>query len=590
MIPKPAPTNGKRVTVFLNGKPCTAAEGESILDVALRNGLTIPHFCTHEDLPTDANCRTCLVEIEGEGTVVTSCTLTAKDGLRVRLDTPNVVRLRTENMELLFGDYRANSPRTRHGYWSRTAEEIERLKVSGQKYKRDDPNRPLHIMGSAAEFDPTLCIACNKCVEACQMIGISHLTLEGKGSKTRVGFNQHPKNDCIYCGQCTAHCPVEAIREQSHLEKVIDALRDPSKTVIVQTAPSVRASVGEGFGVPIGTDLTEKLATAYRKLGFNYVFDVNMGADITTMVEAEELVERLQAKWNYAEGKSKKKPIPGPMFTSCCPGWVKFVEFYHPELIPNLTTARSPQIHSGGAYKTWWAEQEGLNPKDIVVVSTMPCTSKKYESTFEHLSINGIKPVDYVLTTRELITLLKTRNIDLPSLKPSAIDRAGTYSGAGAIYGASGGVMESALRTAYYLLTGKELPGITFEPVRGFDGFKKASVKIGKRTIKLAVVAMPKNMWKLLGELKKDPDAYDYVEAMACPGGCIGGGGQPIPSTFAIVKERIRGLYNIDDRMTMRRAHENPVVQEYFEYLKKVPAAKRRALLYRTYGKKAKGE
>jgi iron-only hydrogenase group A len=578
------------VTVYLNGKPYDAVEGESILAVALRNGVEIPHFCTHEDLPVDANCRTCLVQLEEKGTIVTSCTLIAKEGLRVKLDTPEVVALRKENMELLFGNYRANSPKIRHGYYSKTLEEIERNGVTGTKYVRDDPGREIHKMGTAAEFDPALCIACNKCVEACQMIGICHLTLEGKGSKTRVSFNKDPANDCIYCGQCTAHCPVEAIREQSHLEQVEQALRDPEKIVVVQTAPSVRASVGEGFGAPYGTDLTPQLCTAYRMLGFNKVFDVNMGADITTMVEAQELVERLKHKWEFAEGKRKDPPVPGPMFTSCCPGWVKFAEFYQPGLIPNLTTARSPQIHSGGAYKTWWAEREGIDPKNIVVVSTMPCTSKKYEAGFDHLAVDGHRPVDYVLTTRELISLLKTRGIDLPSLEPGEVDREGTYSGAAAIYGASGGVMESALRTAYKLLTNEDLPGIEYEPVRGFHGSKKAEVKIGDKTIKVAVVAMPKNIWPLLRELKKDPNAYDYVEVMACPGGCIGGGGQPIPSTFDIVKKRIAGLYGIDRKMTMRRAHDNPVVKEYFEYLKTVSPEKRTALLYRGYGKKAKGE
>ncbi len=578
------------MTIFLNGKPCEAVEGESVLTVALRNGFDIPHYCTHPDLPVDANCRTCLVEVEGREGTVTSCSLQATDGLRVLLDTPQVVRLRKQNMELLFGDYGANSPRIRHGYWSRTLEEIKRYDVSGTLYKRDDPCRGIHRMGSAAEFDPALCIGCNKCVEICQLIGISHLRLEGKGSKMRVGINPDPANDCIYCGQCTAHCPVEAVREQSHLEAVTEALRDPSVTVIVQSAPSIRTSIGEGWNLQPGTDLTGQLCTAYRQLGFDKVFDVNMGADITTMVEAEELAQRLRHKWDFEDGKRKDAPPAGPMFTSCCPGWVKFAEFYRPDLLPQLTTARSPHIHSGGAYKTWWAERNDIDPRKLVVVSVMPCTSKKYEATFEHLNINGVKPVDYVLTTRELIALLKTREIDLPNLEPGAVDHEGTFSGAGAIYGASGGVMESALRTAYHMLTGENLPGIDFEPVRGFAASKRASLTISGKTVNVAVVAMPKNIWPLLRELKKNPGSLDYVEVMACPGGCIGGGGQPIPNTFAIVKERIKSLYTIDRALPIRCAHENPIVQEYFDYLKTQPEEKKRALLYRTYSKKAKGE
>ncbi len=575
--------SGKKVTVYLNGQACDAQEGETILTVALRNGFDIPHYCTHPDLPIDANCRTCLVEIEGKEDTVTSCTLRASEGLRVLLDTPQVVKLRRENMELLFGDYRANSPRIRHGYWSRTLEEIGHYRVSGTRYKRDDPQREIHKMGTAAEFDPALCIACNKCVEICQYIGICHLGLEGRGSKTRVGFNPDPANDCIYCGQCTAHCPVEAIREQSHLEEVAAALRDPDKIVIVQSAPSIRTSIGEGWDVPAGTDLTGQLFTAYRMLGFDKVFDVNMGADITTMVEAQELVERLRKKWDGGL-------VSGPMFTSCCPGWVKFAEFYRPDLLSNLTRARSPHIHSACAYKSWWAEKAGVDPKKIVVVSIMPCTSKKYESTFEHLMFDNMKPVDYVLTTRELISLLKTRDIDLPHLDTSEVDREGTYSGAGLIYGASGGVMESALRTAYFMLTGQNMPRLEFEPVRGFEGSKRASVKIGDRTVNVGVVAMPKNIWPLLREIKKDPNVLDYVEVMACPGGCIGGGGQPIPNTFATVKKRIAGLYKIDSSMTLRTAHENPAVKEYFEWIKTQPEAKKNALLYRTFSQKKKGE
>lgn len=589
-MPKIPLKTARTTIVHINGKPYQAEEGESILKIATRNRLEIPHFCYHEDLPIDANCRTCLVEIEDTGEVVTSCTLKAKGDLRVLLDTPKVEKLRRENMELLFGDYHERSPRVQHGYYSQTVEQLERYDVMGERYERDDPGKPIHKLGTAAEFDPAMCIACNKCVEACQMIGIGHLTLEGHDSKLRVSYNKDPQNDCIYCGQCTVHCPIEAIREQSHLPQVEKALKDPKKIVIAQTAPSVRASIGESFGVPYGVDLTGKLCTAYRELGFDKVFDVNMGADITTMVEAEDLVNRLQDKWDYEEGKRLEPPTGSPMFTSCCPGWVKFLEFYEPDLIPHLTKARSPQIHSGGAYKTWWADKEGIDPKNIVVVSMMPCTSKKYETHFEHLWINGNKPVDYVLTTRELAALIKTHDIDFMNLEPGEVDHEGTYSGAGAIYGASGGVMESALRTAYYLITGEELPGIEFKPARGFEGLKKAKITIGERSLNLGVAAMPKNIRPILREIKKDPMAYDYIEFMACPGGCIGGGGQPIPSTFDIIKKRIAGIYKIDKALPYRQAHNNPAVQEFFEYIKKQPKEKQDAVLVREFHKKKKGE
>lgn len=566
----------KKITIYINGKPYQTEEGKSVLQIALDNDLDIPHFCHHEDLPTGASCRTCLVET-AKG-IETSCTLIAKEGLEIKLDTKKVQKLRKENMELLLAGHQKNCPKCQKGLYCATAEIMKKYKITGTKYERDDPKKKIHKMATAAEIDPILCINCNKCAEVCQKIGIGFLELQGHDSKTRMGHTEDPKIDCIYCGQCTVHCPVGAIREQSHIEQVEKAIKDKNKIVIVQTAPSVRASIGEAFGAPYGTDLTKKLATAYRKLGFDKVFDVNMGADITTLIEAEELVERIK------EGGKL------PMFTSCCPGWVKYIEFYHPELIPNLTTSRSPQIHSGGAYKTWWAAKEKIDPKKIVVVSTMPCTSKKYEASHEKLFINGMRPVDYSLTTRELTLLLKKNKIDLLNLKDSEVDTYGQYSGAAAIYGASGGVMESALRTAYFMLTGKEMPNLELKEVRGMQGVKKATIKIGKLKLKVAVVATAKNASKIIQELKKDPKAYDYIEVMACPGGCIGGGGQPIPTTDRIVKQRIAGLYNIDKKMQMRRAHENPIAQEFVAYAKKQPKKMRDALLYTTYSKKEKYE
>ena len=319
--------------------------------------------------------------------------------------------------------------------------------------------------------------------------------------------------------------------------------------------------------------------TALRKLGFDKVFDVNMGADITTYVEATELVERIKNKGVL------------PMFTSCCPGWVKYAEFYHPEILSHLTTARSPQIHSGGAYKTWWAKKERINPKKIVVVSLMPCTSKKYEASMKKLKINGMYPVDHVLTTRETATLLRKHKIDPTKLKASKVDPEGSYSGAAAIYGASGGVMESALRSAHYFLTGKELKRPEFKQVRGMQGIKEAKVKIGKKILRVAVAATAKNAAALIEKLKKNPKAYDYVEVMACPGGCIGGGGQPIPSTEKIIEKRIQALYKIDDKMKLRKAHKNPVVKEFFEeYVSKLPKKKQEALLYTSYRRKKKFE
>ncbi len=565
--------------VYINKKEYFAQPGENILQVAIKNGVEIPHFCYHEDLPIEANCRVCLVEIEKTGKVVTSCTLKAKEGLAVNTDSAKVKRLRLKNLELLLAGHSKNCPKCKSGLYCRVDEIAKKYKISLTKYKRPKSKEKLHKMCQAAELDPQLCIACNNCVAICQKIGIGFLEMQGKNIQTHATYTRNPNIDCIYCGQCTVHCPVGSAREQSQIREVEKALRNKSKVLIAQMAPSVRASIGEEFGLPVGTDLTGQVYTAFRKLGFDKVFDVNMGADITTVVEAEELAERIKKNENL------------PMFTSCCPAWVKFVEFYHPELINNLTTARSPQIHSGGAYKTWWAEKEGVDPKNIIVVSFMPCTSKKYEARHEKLKINGLFPVDYVLTTREFAVLLKKRKIDLPKLKPGQVDLPGTFSGAGAIYGASGGVMESALRTAYYKITGQELDKIEFEAVRGIEGIKKTQIKIGERILNVAVAATAANAEKLIQEIKKNKNAYDYIEVMACPGGCIGGGGQPIPSTLRIVKKRIEALYGIDSRMKIRKAHLNPVVKDFFDnYINRLPEVERQKILKTTYSRKNKFE
>ena len=602
----------QRLTISIDNKPYICQQGETVLEVALRNKIDIPHLCYHEDLPLDANCRVCLVEADGH--VVTSCTQKVEPNLKIKTNTREVERLRKINLELLFAGHQENCPKCKKGYFCKTAELMKKYGISGKKYSRPKTKRPVHKMSQAAEFDPNLCIACNLCVEMCEKIGINFLKLSGKAARTAVDYNKDKKVDCIYCGQCTVHCPVTAAREQNQIEQVEKVLKNKKLVTIAQCAPSIRCSIGEEFGLEPGINLMGQTNTALRKLGFDKIFDVNMGADITTYVEAQELAKRLKidAKhgrhpaWENNSGfiprsSSSSESVGGPMFTSCCPGWVKFAEFYHPEILPHLTTARSPQIHSGGAYKTWWAKKQGINPKKIVVVSIMPCTSKKYEARLKKLKIpargwsasggHGLWPVDYVLTTREFFILLKKNNINLPKLKKSQVDREGTFSGAGAIYGATGGVMESALRSAHYFITGKELKKVEFQKVRGMEKIKTAQVKIGKHTLKLAVAATAKYAEQIIQELKKNPRAYDYIEIMACPGGCIGGGGQPIPSTERIISQRIAGLYKIDDKMKLRKAHQNPIVKDFMEnYIAKLPEKKQRQILHTSYSKKKKFE
>ncbi len=569
----------KPISITIDNKRILCDEGESVLHCALRHGIDIPHFCYHEDLPVDAACRTCLVEI-APGKVVTSCDLKVKPDLKLSTQSKAVESLRRENLELMLASHKKICRDCKRGLPCKTWDLMKKFKVTGTKYERAVIKAPVHKLGTAAELDPQACINCNKCVEICQKLGVGFLKLTGKGATSHITYNEDPCVDCVYCGQCTVHCPVAAAREQSQIEPVDEVLKHKKgRIVIAQMAPSVRASIGEEFGLKPGSNMEGQMVTALKKLGFDYVFDVNMGADITTVVEATELVERIKENKHL------------PMFTSCCPGWVKYVEFYHPELIPHLTTSRSPQLHSGAAYKTWWAKKMKIDPKKIVVVSFMPCTSKKYEAHNKDLKVNGLMPVDFVLTTRETGKWLKKHKINLPKLKPQKLDYEGNYTGAAAIYGASGGVMESALRSAVFFLTGKELKKVEFEQVRGMKGIKTANIKVGGKTIKIAVVFMAKNAQIIIDELKKNPKAYHYVEVMTCPGGCIGGGGQPIPTTDKIVWERIQALYKIDASKKLRKAHLNPVVQDFFEnYANKLPKAKRDELLMRGYKRKKKFE
>ncbi len=580
------------IKIKIDGQEYQAKEGESVLQVAMREGLDIPHLCYHEDLPIEANCRLCLVKVNDR--VETSCNLKVREGLEVFSQDQEITELRQENLELLLGDHEKNCPKCQENLPCPAKKLMEKYGVSGNKYPRRQLETKVEDLGTAAEFDPEMCVNCNRCVNTCSKIGINYLEIEGKAAQSQLTATADQKIDCIYCGQCTVHCPVSAVREKNHLKRVEEVLADQDKILIAQMAPSVRASIGEEFGLPVGSDVTGQMYTALRQLGFDYIFDVNFGADITTMIEAQELVERI------------KDDGVLPMFTSCCPAWVKFVEFYYPDLIPHLTTSRSPQIHSGGAYKTWWASQQGINPEKIVVVSIMPCTSKKYEADLNKfdLSISNssgesitVKPVDMVLTTRETAALLKKQQIDLKQLEPSQADSLGEHSGAAAIYGASGGVMESALRTAAKMLTGQDLARLEFDSVRGMNGLKKALVRLDlpdgqEIKLKVAVVSTPKNARIVINELKKDPRAYDYIEFMACPGGCIGGGGQPLTSTEAIVAERIKALYQIDQNKKMRTAHANPLVKEFLDYLEHDELGQKieKQVLHTSYEAKKRGQ
>ncbi len=566
----------KKVKIKIDNKTIDCLPDKTIMEVAHENGIDIPGLCNHPDFPPKGNCRICVVEVKGRDKLVTSCTTKVEEGMVIKTNTEKVKRVRNLNIELIFAEH---IEKCEDCIWQVNCALLNlarKYNIKITRFRDRKGNRKVYKFANAVEIDGTQCIDCGNCIDACSLLqNIHYLELKGKSHDQEIvpvkdkpyskALRRGKRIDCIYCGQCAVHCPVGAAQEQSHWEMVEKAIDDKRKIVVAQFAPSIRVSIGEEFGLPYGKIVTEQVVAGLRNLGFDYVFDVNFGADVTTMVEAEELIERLN------NGSTM------PMFTSCCPAWVKYVEFYHPELIPNLTTARSPHMHSGGLIKTYWAKEINLSTKNIIVVSVMPCTAKKFESSRKELKVQGLWPVDYVLTTREFAWMMKKNKIDFAKLKKSKSDSPlGQYSGAGAIYGGSGGVMESALRTAQFLAypfkITKQANGnkkfyqtrLEFKNVRGLEGIKKAVVTVADRKLRVAVVNGIGNIEPVIENL----DKYDYVEVMACPGGCIGGGGQPIPTTQEIRQKRIEALYKLDKSKKIRKAHENKAVAEALGWLK----------------------
>jgi len=570
----------KKFNLKINGKFFEASEGETILAVALKNGIDVPHLCKHRDLSTRANCRMCLVSINGQRGLQTACSTPVEDGMEVITESPEIKRARKFNLELIFGEHVEDCPDC---VWNSRCDLLKyRKKYNSKIYRFVDrkARRPIYDFGPIV-FDQTKCIDCRNCVEVCPT---EYLEVVGRGAGIGIRPSPNKKKDCIACGQCVMHCPVGAIKTKGEYEVLAGLkklLKQKKKMVVVQFAPAIRTSVGEELGLPLGAVATGKLVAGLRRLGFKKVFDTSVGADFVTNEEAGEAVERV------ASGKNL------PVFTSCCPSWVSFLEFNYPEFIKNITSARSPQVVLGGLLKTYWAKKANLKPADIFVVSIMPCSSKKYEVERPEIKINDLKPVDMVLTTRELARFFIWEKINIVRLKSEAADNPfGDPSGAGVIYGASGGVMESALRTAHFRMTGENPRPDAFSEVRGQQGLKRVVLKLCKRVggcseIKAAVANGIGNARIILDELKKDPKKYDFVEVMACPGGCVGGGGQSLPSNSVIRSQRAASLYEIDKSKKIRLAHENPSVKKAYEEYFTTPEI-RRKIFHTTFGKKGK--
>lgn len=560
-----------------NGRTIEARRGETLLEALRRAGIGVPTLCHYEGLPPTGACRLCVVEVEGLPNLVPACSYPASEGLKVHTHSARAVNARRTIVELLLSNHPDDCLYcARHGN-CRLQDLSEELGVRARRLPGTRRHLPRDISSPAIVRDPDKCILCGRCVRACQEVqGVAAIDITGRGSGARVdtafgeGLNV---SSCVNCGQCVMVCPTGALTERSHLDAVEGALRDPSLTVVAQVAPAVSVSLAELFGEKPGRDVDGALVALLRRLGFARVFDTAFAADLTVMEEASELVARLQGGG------------PLPMFTSCSPGWVKFVETFHPERIPHLSTCKSPQQMLGAVIKTHFAARAGLAPERVYSVAIMPCTAKKFEAQREEMLEGQLADVDAVLTTRELADLVRRRGLRLGDLAPEPADMPfGRRSGAGKLFGASGGVMEAAVRTAHYLVTGDELADLKVEAVRGLDGVKEARVRLGDLELGVAVVSGLGNARRLLDEIAAGRRDLHFVEVMSCPGGCIAGGGQPIGADPAAVAARMQALYRIDGAETVRTAHGNPAVRQlYAEFLGEPLGPRSHELLHTHY-------
>lgn len=545
----------------INNIKVKAEKGMTILDAAKSVGIHIPTLCHMKDMFPTGACRMCVVEVEGMRGLTPSCAYPVVEGMKVETNSQRVRTARKTIVELLIENHPQDCLICVRNKNCELQDLSERYNVREHRYVGEKKEHAIDISSASMERDPAKCILCGRCVRTCneiQKVGAIDFTYRGFKSTVTTPFNKGLNvSDCILCGQCILVCPTAALREKSHSKEVINAIKDKSKFVIAQVAPAVRASIGEEYNLPLGTNATGQLVTGLKRLGFKKVFDTNFAADLTIIEEATELISRVKNNSDL------------PMFTSCCPGWVKYIEQNRPHLLNHVSTCKSPHEMEGAVLKTYYAKKMGIDPKDIFVVSIMPCTVKKYESDRPELSENHLQDVDAVLTTRELVRMFKMFGIDFNDLPEDNFDNPlGESTGAAAIFGTSGGVMEAALRTAYEKLSNKELNNLDFQQVRGLQGIKSASIPINGIEINIAVVNGIGNVSPILDEIEKGESKYHFIEVMACPGGCINGGGQPIHQKPEKVKKRVQALYEIDSKMKNRKSHENESVKKlYKEFL-----------------------
>ncbi len=575
------------VNLTIDNQKVTVPKGTTILEAAKTAGIDIPTLCFLKEINEVGDCRMCIVEVEGRRGFATSCIQTVEEGMVVHTHTQNVLEARHVILDLIISNHAKDCLTcTRSGNCELQAL-ATKFNVLNIEFEGERTEHTIDDLSPSIVRDFNKCILCRRCVAACKNVQkIGAIDCINRGFESCIStVGDHSLNDvnCTFCGQCIEACPTGALHEKETINDVWIKLKDPETTVIVQTAPAVRVALGEEFGMPIGTNVVGKMVTALKRLGFDKVFDTNTGADLTIMEEANEFIERFTKNDNL------------PMITSCSPGWVKYIEMNYPELLPHLSSCKSPHEMFGAILKTYYANREGLDPEKIYVVSVMPCIAKKFERQRPEMMEDNLYDVDNVITTRELARMIKQANIEFEKLEDSNFDSPmGEASGAGAIFGTTGGVMEAALRTAQDTLTGKDLPKIDFEQVRGGEGIKRATINIAGKDINVVAASGLANARTILEEIKSGKANYQFVEIMACPGGCIMGGGQPIKSSKVraevdVRKLRADALYTIDERSIVRKSHENPVMKKlYKDFLEKPGSEIAERLLHTTYTKREK--
>ncbi len=580
------------IVITIDGRTVAVPAGTTILNACKQVGIKIPTLCHLEEVCSNASCGICVVEVEGAKSLIRSCVQKVASGMKIHTATARVMKARKTVTELILANHPFECPTCLRSESCELQALAAQMGITEQHFPPTKKRTAADFIGWGVLRDNNKCILCGRCIAVCREVQtVSAIDFAGRGIRTRVApFMDKALSEsvCVSCGQCTVVCPTGALTERDQTDEVFDVLHDPELTVVVQTAPAIRASLGEELGMKDGSLVTGKMVTALRRLGFNKVFDTQFTADLTIMEEGSELLHRLSGGGVL------------PMLTSCSPGWISFIETFYPDLVPHLSSCKSPQQMFGSVAKTWWAEKAGVDPAKIVVVSIMPCTAKKFEAkrpemrdAWKWWKEKGRKDspyydVDFALTTRELARMVKRAGIDFASLPEEMYDDPlGESTGAAVIFGTTGGVMEAAVRTAYELATGTPLPKLELEAVRGFNGIKSASLPVGDTTLKVAVAHTLKNARVILEEIAAGKSEYAFVEIMTCPGGCIGGGGQPVATTWEKREKRKAAIYREDEQLPLRKSHDNPSIKTlYTEFFGKPLGHLSHELLHTEYRKR----